>query len=62
MSKEAFDKIASGLNEARVATVMAQSDAEFDGRPWESLGRHDRERYLQRSIRALAAAERVRNS
>ena len=31
-------------------------DAEFDGRPWGSLGRRDRERYLQRSVRALAAA------
>lgn len=62
LSKKAFDKIATGLNEVRIATAMAQSDAEFDGRPWGSLGRADRERYLRRSLIALAAAERVRNS
>lgn len=62
MSKEAFDKIAAGLNEILIATAMAQSDAGFDGRPWGSLGRADRDRYLRRSLLALAAAERVRNS
>ena len=60
MSKAAFDKIAAGMHEVIIATAMAKSDAEFDGRPWGSLGRADRERYLQRSIRALAAAEQAR--
>lgn len=56
MTSNLFTKIAEGLNEAIVATAMAKSDAEFDGRPWGSLGRRDRERYLQRSMLALAAA------
>lgn len=60
MTKAAFDKIAEGLREAIIATAMAKSDAEFDCRPLGSLGRSDRERYLQRSIRALAAAEQDR--
>lgn len=60
MTKAAFEKIVEGLREAVVVTAMAKSDAEFDGRPWDSLGRKDRERYLQRSIRGLAAAEQAR--
>lgn len=59
MTKAAFDKIAEGLREAVVVTAMAKSDAEFDGRPWDSLGRKDRERYLQRSVRGLDAAKRA---
>lgn len=59
MTKAAFDKIAAGLNEAIIATAMAKSDSEFDGRPWGSLGRADRERYFQRSIRSLAAAKQA---
>lgn len=60
MPNTVFTKIAEGLNEAIVATAMAKSDAEFDGRPWGSLGRRDRERYLQRSLRALAAIKDLR--
>ena len=56
MTDAAFDKIATGLREMKIALAMAQSDAHFDGRPWESLGRRDRDRYLQRSEQALAAA------
>lgn len=39
--------------------AAAKSDATFDGRPWESMGRLDRERYLARSRAALEAAERA---
>lgn len=59
MTKAAFEKVVEGLLEVVVVTAMAKSDAEFDGRPWESLGRKDRERYLQRSIRGLDAAKRA---
>lgn len=36
--------------------AMALSDAEFDKRPWGSLGREDRRRYLERSRQAFNAA------
>ena len=32
-----------------MVTTAAMSDAEFDGRPWASLGRGDRERYMARA-------------
>lgn len=35
--------------------VGARSDAEFDGRPWLSMGKADRDRYLARSRLALSA-------
>jgi hypothetical protein len=38
--------------------AAAMSDAEFDGRPWASLGRVDRGRYLARATKAHAAAIR----
>lgn len=34
----------------------ARSDAEFDGRDFDRLGRIDRQRYIDRSARALQAA------
>lgn len=40
--------------------AVAQSDADFDGRPWKSLGRRDRERYIARSRKAIAAYERTK--
>lgn len=33
---------------------MARSDAEFDGRDWEGMGRADRDRYKARCTRSLA--------
>lgn len=42
--------------EALVAK-MACSDAEFNGRPFEGLGRADKDRYLARSRAALSIAE-----
>lgn len=33
--------------------AAAKSDAEFDGRPWESMGRGDRERYKARALKAM---------
>lgn len=35
--------------------VAARSDAEFDGRPWLSMGKADRDRYLARSRLAITA-------
>ncbi|MDW9908541.1 hypothetical protein GOB14_10085 [Sinorhizobium meliloti] len=34
---------------------LAQSDAEFDGRPWASLSKSDKRRYLQRSTKGMLA-------
>lgn len=34
---------------------LAQSDAEFDGRPWVSLSKSDKRRYLQRSTKGMLA-------
>jgi len=39
--------------------AAARSDAAFDGRGWEAMGRTDRDRYLARSRAALEAAERA---
>ncbi|TIR26598.1 MAG: hypothetical protein E5X34_02880 [Mesorhizobium sp.] len=38
-----------------VIEAMARSDAKFDGRDFDSLGRTDRHRYLARSLAALKA-------
>lgn len=35
--------------------VIARSDATFDGRDFDSLGRADKERYLERAQRGLSA-------
>jgi hypothetical protein len=36
--------------------AMARSDAEFDGRTFDALGRADKRRYLERSLASLKAA------
>lgn len=36
--------------------AAARSDAEFDGRDFDALGRADKRRYLERSRKALYAA------
>lgn len=38
-----------------IVTKAAMSDAEFDGRPWASLGRGDRERYMARARASVGA-------
>jgi len=35
--------------------AAARSDAEFDGRTFEAMGRADRDRYLARSAKAITA-------
>lgn len=35
----------------KIVEVSAREDAAFDGRPWESMSRADRERYLARARR-----------
>jgi hypothetical protein len=35
--------------------IMAASDAAFDGRTFSALGRHERRRYIERSIASLRA-------
>lgn len=42
----------SRQNDAFVEAA-ARSDADFDGRPWLSMGRVERERYIERSRRSL---------
>jgi len=36
--------------------AAAKSDAEFDGRPWMSMSKTDRERYIARARRSVAAS------
>lgn len=46
------------MNSARERAVEAgaRSDAEFDGRDWNGMGRADRERYLARARKSQGAA------
>lgn len=41
-----------------VIDIVARSDADFDGRPYDGLGRADRERYRDRARASLAALRR----
>ena len=40
----------------KLALVVARSDAAFDKRPWDSMGRGDRERYLERAKAGMESA------
>lgn len=42
--------------------AAARSDAKFDGRDYDSLPRHERQRYFARSQEALVAAEHARKA
>jgi hypothetical protein len=49
-------------NEADIEQAVlaaAKSDAEFDGRPWMSMPKTERERYVARARRAVAASFEV---
>lgn len=40
---------------SKALEAAAVSDAAFDGRDFHAMGRHDRERYLARSAKAITA-------
>ena len=42
-----------------IALAIARSDADYDGRPFDKLGRADRERYLERARLSARAAVKV---
>jgi hypothetical protein len=41
----------------RIEEVLARSDAAFDGRDWLAMPKADRQRYIERSRRAVMTAE-----
>lgn len=45
------------MTDMRIIESAAKAEATFDGRPWDAMPRHDRERYLTRSQIALIAAD-----
>lgn len=45
--------------EEQAIEAAAQSDAEFDGRPWNSLGRGEKERYKKRCKLSIEAYKSV---
>ncbi|SFB52006.1 hypothetical protein SAMN03159496_04587 [Rhizobium sp. NFR07] len=44
---------------SKILLAMAKAEAEFDRRPWLSMPRGERRRYLERMRMALAAAVEV---
>ncbi|WP_192937704.1 hypothetical protein [Sinorhizobium meliloti] len=45
----------AGAHTPTLRKCLAQSDAEFDGRPWHALSKSDKRRYLQRSTKGMLA-------
>lgn len=43
------------LTRDKLVEIIARSDAEFDGRPFDGMARADRDRYRERAAKSLAA-------